>query len=688
MIENATIHSNSINKDYRIIKITDDKVYIIPISDGSSKISNFSIEDFAELIETLEFESCIDPFHDPPDKITPKQIERCERNFQIISKFWEENWEDILNGKMKACIRKFVEDYKNNPTDSSKKSWSFNGIRNLLKRFLKGGRTKHCLLPKFDQIYQKSYEERSINKRPGKKTNESYIPSIYLYPIYEKYYNKCYLDPQFKKDLSKVYEKILKDLFRNEDKTTSKYIKEEPTDFYRWARKQDKSKVDIIREGAKDYSNNKRLMYGNARRETSIPGQIYEIDSTKLDLETLMDIDRDKSIGTLEFTIIIDVETHFIPSFKISVNDESYTEIMDAFINLADPVSLFEKYGVKVNESDYPSKGVLPLILRGDNGPLKSTATQNFTQEFGIAIQRHPPYNPVRKGTVEGVFNEFNVWCLQNIEGGKWKRILDRGDKDPKLLAKLIKSEAERFVAQLIDDHNKTRIKNFVLSPGQIEAGIDSSPLELWNYGSKKCFGQFKRLFNKRQARLRLLPRKSRVIQKTGITWNKKEYATNKSPTGPFMNKNIGNKVEIVYDPSDIGLIWIKNGNELLPVPLKDNYEGFSGMSINISQLYDEVNKNTQKEHQSEQNKIKDDQILRFETLQKNNKEYQAPETKIKRRGNIKENRRIQRDHDHQMELNPLPLEIQNPETPSTPIKNDNANNIVRNSILKKIGGI
>ncbi|MBN0238199.1 transposase, partial [Pseudomonas aeruginosa] len=116
----------------------------------------------------------------------------------------------------------------------------------------------------------------------------------------------------------------------------------------------------------------------------------------------------------------------------------SWVSAMVALANtVADKVEYCLQYGVEIDASDWPVKG-LPDVVLADKGELNGTKVEAFSQAFGVRIENAPARRGDAKGIVERYFRtvqeRFKPYACGVVEDNTSRK---RGGHDYRLDASL-----------------------------------------------------------------------------------------------------------------------------------------------------------------------------------------------------------------------------------------------------------
>lgn len=259
-------------------------------------------------------------------------------------------------------------------------------------------------------------------------------------------------------------------------------------------------------------------------------------------------------------------------------------------LNLCDDkVSYAAKYGVILDPSLWPSN-IIPRRARVDRGAeFRSDRLSAIFREIGIERHLVSPASGSMKGIVEQEFRQiqFNQNDLLEKGGLIEKRHDSRHHKE----ARLTINEFTALCINFVVAHNQKFLQYYRPNRRMLDAGIDLIPVRLWEYGCKE-YGSPRPIVNRESFLWSLLTPASGTLSRKGVAFEGHHYF-NLGDTD-LMHKmfELGNKtqkMEIRYDPRDLGSIYYLKDNHLKTLSLAlDKFEnnGFEVMGYTDRQDY------------------------------------------------------------------------------------------------------
>lgn len=520
-----------------------------------------------------------------------KYVDRCNFNYDIVS-FLLQNNEIFYKGTRNKIIKNAMIRY----------SVGYSTVKRLLCNYLKSGKNKNSLIPNYKNCGAKGKERI-------RKTNTGNLIIDYdMKEIIRRGINKHY-NTSKKNSIKQCYELTMRDYLKVNPNCPIPTLKQ----FYYWVQKisrNDGRNKLSQRSGERIYQQNTRPLLGSSLDDGISPGEVYQIDSTVMDIYCVSELNRNFIIGRPILYIVVDVYSRIIVGINLTIEPfNSYIGAMVALTNaFSDKVSYCKKFGIEVNQDDWDTKAIPQKIL-ADRGELISSNTENIISNLGISISNTSSYRGDMKGVVEQLFNNVNKFikpfCDGIVENGINK--IQRGATDYRLKANLTLHEVTQIIIKWVLFHNNSYVMEAYECDGiTVKKDIPKIPKLLWDYGIKENKGILREL-NDDIVKMNLFPHKEATVTEKGFRLNKLYYvSSNKIKNGWFQKARIKGtyKVKVSYDPNDLSEIYHIEPDGLSYDVLKlvsyqHQYEGIGEVELGIIL-----------EHQKEiYNKTKDEEI-------------------------------------------------------------------------------
>jgi Integrase core domain. len=632
------------NEEYRIIGYDSIKanIFIIQLCEQvrwPQIISQEKLEDLFSRNEATEIK--IDKFIGINNsEITYEMTKKRDFNYEIICCLFKNspNNEIYYKKTRKMAIDKTMAVY----------GVSESSIKRLVCEYLKSGKIVDSLIPKIYNCGAKG-KERTSNKEVGFVDEE-------IKRIFKEGINKYYNTPK-KNNKKLCYELIIRDYLKINPNAKIPNIKQ----FYYWFKKltkDDKRNEIAKRYGDRIYQQKGRPIIGNSIQDTLGPGELYQIDSTILDIYIVSKLNRNLIIGRNVLYLVIDVYSRLIVGMNVTIEPfNSYEGAKGALINaMTDKVSYCKKFGIEIKKEDWDVSCVPSRIL-ADRGELLSGNIENAISNLGILIQQTSPYRGDQKGIVEKLFERIHSYIKPFVDGVVENKfnIIQRGNEDYRLKANLNMEDVTKIIIRSVLFYNKSHVLNHYESDGiDIENNIPKIPNKIWEYGVKTKKGLLREL-PEEVIRINLLHNKEIPITAKGARMNKLYYVSKYTlEEGWYQKARIeGNyRVRISYNPNDLSEIYyIKDDgisyDTLTLVTYMERYQGMSEEEINkIFEYEEKLNKEAGKKEIQEKIKLFDEiEKIAGKAKQEQEKVKNKRSSKTARLKNIRENLEEERQY-------------------------------------------
>lgn len=552
------------------------------------------IRDYAELEAALETPYVkkleIDPysnFVNPSSNLLQKHGERRDKSWELIASLVNQE-PDIYDSKIRGVLVKELS----STTGRHKKE-----IYRLLKLYWVRGKMKNALLPQFYKCGKPGKPKRSTKgiklgrppkailvepKAIGRNINENDIKNIKT--AVTSWYNKSNKHPW-----TFAYNEMKRNLYNigyfEQDGIPIPIL---PPDecmpsyhqFRYWSHKDLDIKQSLLKRiGERAYELTKRPRLGNATKRASGPGAIFEIDAAIAKAFLVSSFDRNRIIGRPVVYIAKDVFSRLVCGMYVGLEGPNWIGAAMCLENCTtDKVEFCKQYGISINESVWPCH-YLPWSIVGDRGELESHNADYLPQTLGVNVQNTPPYRADRKPIVERHFGIIQGKIARWIPGAIRKEILERGDRDYRLDARLDITAFTRCIIWSILEHNQKELSRYPLSKDMAIAGVPPIPLEIWHWGTVNSSGWLQER-PKEMVRLALMPHDPASVTRDGIYFQKRHYTCDIALQDGWYDR-AGQKgrfsIEVAYDPRNVNYIYIpkKDGTGSFECQLLDQYVRF-----------------------------------------------------------------------------------------------------------------
>ncbi len=467
---------------------------------------------------------------------------------------------------------------------------SYSTIKRMFCIYLKSGKLKDSLIDNIGNCGAKG-KERIIRNRNKGIVIDNNIKKLLKEGII-KYYNTSK-----KNNIKTCYELIIRDYIK-EDKDLEIFTFKQ---FYYWYKKFSKNnKEDEIcsRYGSRVYQQTSRAIIGNSIQDTLAPSDLYQIDSTILDVYIVSKMNRNLIIGRPVLYLVIDTYSRMIVGINATIEPfNSYKGVQGALINaMSNKVSYCRKFGINIEKEEWDVSCVPGRIL-ADRGELLSESIGNVITNLGIMIQNTPPYRGDMKGIVEKSFERIHSFLKPFCEGvveNKFNKV-ERGVEDYRLKANLTLEEITKIIIKCVLFNNNKHVLNYYESDGLIiENSIPKIPREIWKHGVKQKKGLLREL-QEHVVKINLLNNKEVTVTSRGVKFNKLYYVSKYTlEEGWYQRARIQGsfKIRVSYDYNNLSEIYyIKEGgvsyDTLTLVTYMEQYKDMSEEELNKVLVYE-----------------------------------------------------------------------------------------------------
>ena len=571
-----------------------------------------------------------------------KLIEKRNFYYEIICFLFNRsnNYEIYYKGERTEIINEAMKKY----------NVSYSTVKRILCIYLKSSKVRDSLIDNVNNCGAPGKERKIKNRERGIIIDDS-IKKLFKEGI-NKYYNTSK-----KNSIKTCYELIIREYLK-EDKNL-----EIPTfkQFYYWYKKfsaNNKQNEIAKRYGERIYQQTSRAIVGNSIQDTLGPAELYQIDSTILDVYIISSLNRNLIVGRPVFYQVLDVYSRMVVGINVTIEPfNSYKGAQGALVNaMSDKVSYCKKYGIDIEKEEWDVSCVPSRIL-ADRGELLSGNIENAIANLGIMIQNTPPFRGDMKGIVEKSFERIHSYIKPFVDGvveNKFNKV-ERGAEDYRIKANLTLEEITQIIIKCILFYNNHHMLEYYESDGiTIENNIPKIPAKIWEYGVKTKKGLLRKL-PEEVILINLLHNKEISITAKGARMNKLYYVSKYTlEAGFYQRARIEGHflIRISYNPNDLSEIYyIKEDgmsyDTLKLVTYMEQYKDMSEEELNkIFEYENKLNKEASKLEIREKVTLFDE----IEKITKNAKEEQERFkdkniSKTARLKNIRENLEKEREY-------------------------------------------
>lgn len=584
---NQVFHSKESGNDIRVLYVAPDESYLywIELTKQGGMPKKESMPDFEVQVLSGVLSKAEDVWL-PPSKVGEKENRRRD-----------EKW-DLLGTALMSEPSIFERVPRKEILDEIAQSSgvAVPNLYPLLKQYWRYGKVKDAFLPGNERKGGKG-KARKNSRNTGPAPTEKAISSKVLTETdrdnFERYLKKYYLNRQGF-SLEETYNKMITDLYSDKiddgsgiEQVVSHGMGEAPTfrQFWYWySQNRDRNLETVERTGESKLNLEERATVGKADYGMKGPGAQYQIDATIADVYLVSRFNRANIIGRPIVYFVKDAFSRIVTGLYVGLEGPSWIGMSMALYNsFTDKVDFCHQYGFEITEDQWPCHH-LPYALIGDRGELESAHGERLANRLGIQIDNTPPYRGDLKGIVERQFRILNDTTVHRLPGNVKPDMSQRGGHDYRFDALL---DLEQFTKIIISEtlrYNKVTLESFEPSAEMMKAGVELTPLSLWNWGIHNFSGAL-RVMDNETCKLALMPEESCEITRSGIKFKKLYYSCDKAVKEQWFENARRDGTysrKASYDPRDMHAIYIWDDPDGKPTraTLLDWEQKYDGRSV------------------------------------------------------------------------------------------------------------
>lgn len=340
------------------------------------------------------------------------------------------------------------------------------------------------------------------------------------------------------------------------------------------------------------YKKDHRALVGSASQGLFGAAHRYEIDSTIADVYLVHRVNRLWLIGRPVLYVVVDTFTRMIVGIHVGLEGPSWNGARHAIYNALTPKKDFcKRYNIQIEEADWPCSH-LPVQLVADRAELLSEAGETMSKNLGVDVQILPPFRPDWKSIIESRFRLINENLdLKFVPGGVDARKMERGDRDYQLDAILDIDEFTEMVIDGVLAHNKSLRVPHLLDRDMIAAGIEPTPMGLWNW-SRENNRLNTKVVSPAELKIALLPSQECRISRGGILFQDILYTCQTAVREEWLERSHSLRtkyVRVFYDPNSVENCWIKSGTGFEPLTMVPQQQKKYG-GLRMEEVLDMIN--------------------------------------------------------------------------------------------------
>lgn len=557
------------NDRHRILYINPNLeiLFWIVVDDSESLPMEIDLNEFIRLVNEKEI-------------ILDNQVEQVKDSRRFSEKSlarWEKNWQIIEKDIADEPAILLTEVFNRTSTDlASKHNISRQTVRRLFIRYWKNGKSKASILPDYDKSGARGKERKSNSAKRGRpnivSTNSLNVDDK-IKKIIQAAYKKYFLKIE-QSSLNTAYLNFLRVNFKKE--VESKDLSKVPSlsQFKYWGEKKfNREQILRAKYGNRIYDKDLRLKKGSSLTHVIGPGSLYQIDSTKSDIELVSELDRSTAIGSPTLYIVSDTFSRMIVGILVTLENPSYKigsrALYNSFINkvqFCKDELLFEDPEFRISEKDWPCNAI-PERVVADRAELLGHQSSGIVELLGITLENTPAYRPDLKPVVENHFKLVHK-KLKGVDGNigmKSTNHHQRGVRNARLDAIFTLKEYYRIIVKEAIVFNKSQyLEEYPLDEDMVMAKLRPIPAELWSWGINNRSGKL-RVNNVANLKEKMLPKANGGLNREGLRFKNGWYdvpINSKINNRQLQEKKIS--VTVAYDDYNLSAVYMIYEGEVI----------------------------------------------------------------------------------------------------------------------------
>jgi len=555
------------------------------IAQGDITLDELALESYKDVPEEY--------LYDKKGNMIPSAIER-DRRFNIVRKAIDFEDELFYPIHGRGVIARISKEFKTTRTN----------VQRYLNEYFRGGRYVNSLIPKTGRHSnsakpggKKVGAERSTASLGviGKNVDSNDIAKI------RKMANEHYVNKKLK-SLKKLFDKLIDEEYcRVKGKTLPdgsrrKSIPLPPNEqitigqLYYWlptALGLTRNDINAKRRQHATHKSNFAGRTGDVAYYARGPGEIFQMDSTEIDIEIVSPYDRRVRLSKVTLYVVRDVYTRAYVGIHIASGKASWYEARLALLNtFRDKVVVAQEWGLNLLDDDWIESGI-PQMLFVDNEEFANKISESVGKDLGIIVRYSRAYSGDDKGLVESSFHMLHAMMRnEELAGFQYSGLIGRNRQLPIKTASLTPREIQQILIIYAIYHNRCIWKDdYPLEAEAMRDGIKDVCRDYWIWGMKNRPYYLRKKMSLRTLYLSLLEVGELTVHRThlhlkGTTLN---YMCTDVRTKKIQDKITGNTVKPVlscrYIRSTVSKILIELNGELVVGEIHSNQQRYKDLT-------------------------------------------------------------------------------------------------------------
>lgn len=465
----------------------------------------------------------------------------------------------------------------------------------LLRRYWRGGQTKHAVLPSWDRCGglgkpKTSATVRLGRPRYGRERGESapydadQLKELVATTIAFRKQNLTSV-AAYKRAALKIYgipyvtgtgdEKRI--LPENADHIPSPEVVA-----YHIKRAISPQQLLEARKSRREFNQIHRPRTGTVANTVLSCGSRYQIDATEWPMLVRSSIDRCVTIGRATLYFVVDHYSQAIVGFHLSLRPENAEDAALAFVNAFCPKDEYlSSIGLDPFMGQWPMHGVCAEDTADRGTGFTSKALERRLKPLETTHTHAPPYRPDLKPAVESAFGIAQARIAERKRDAQTSRVRDPAHDDDGVFTL---RELERYIATLIIEINQTGEVSAVPRNYRCASNRKPKRQELWEYGVEHLGGPD--VMDPAVIRAALWPRGKLGWTQTGLHLHGSnlEYSPVDATSSISMVRSRHRDARVftcAFDPSDMSVVYlVAEGRFTEVLHLARRSERFSKLSF------------------------------------------------------------------------------------------------------------
>ena len=544
-------------------------------------------------------------------------------------------------------------------------------LHRYLKQFWKNGKTKNAFLPGYQNCGgggkdrsagdSKRGRPRQHGESSGRNVDDE-TKRIFEQAIKKYYHNRNGYTLKDAYDLM-IKEHYTKFVAQPDGTTKAELLPENeiPTigQFRYWYSKKHDTREKISkRKGEAKFALDHRAILGKSDYGIMGPGAKYQIDATIGDIYLVSRFNRADIIGRPVLYFVIDTFSRMVAGMYVGLEGPSWAGAMMAIANAAsDKVKYCAEYGIEIADDEWPCRHV-PSAILGDRGEMESKAVETLVNALNVRVENAPPYRADMKGIVEQYFRTINTRAVAFLPGHVKPDMSERGGRDYRLDAKLDIDQLTKILIQCVLQHNNHHFMDgYERTADMIADNVEPIPIKLWYWGITHCSGAL-RSFPEETVKLCLMPTATASVTAKGIRFKGLYYLCERAVEERWFETARAKgsfKVDISYDPRNMSAVYVRDsGGAFDRCFLAEWQDKYVDMCLDEIRYLQESEKLLRSKHAAKEMATKADLSAAIDGVvaeaEQMARQTAVPKSKLARTKNIRDNRRVEKEHSRREE--------------------------------------